>query len=79
MHTLLQVALFDACDGFNCNPTCMIQILPGRRDETDGAFVWAVVLVTLVSAVLVLASGERHAKSSRGRGCTFWGLTFPTG
>eukprot|EP00904_Undaria_pinnatifida_P003157 jgi/Undpi1/12842/HiC_scaffold_7.g02509.m1 len=53
----LQVAMFDTCDGLSCNPTCMWQVLPGARAETDGSFVWAIVLSVLVSAFVVLGSG----------------------
>ena len=52
--------MFDTCDGLSCNPTCMWQVLPGGRAETDGSFVWAIVLSVLVSAFVVLGSGERH-------------------
>lgn len=52
--------MFDTCDGFNCNPSCMTQILPGARTETDGLFVWLVVLITLASAMLVVGAGEKE-------------------
>eukprot|EP00904_Undaria_pinnatifida_P003159 jgi/Undpi1/12844/HiC_scaffold_7.g02511.m1 len=52
-----QVAMFDTCDGFSCNPTCMTQVLPGARADTDGSLVWVIVLSVLVSALLVLGSG----------------------
>lgn len=61
MHRILvyvQVLLFDACDGVNCNPSCMSQILPGTRTQSDGLFVWLIVLVTLASATMVLGAGE---------------------
>ncbi|CAN0079685.1 unnamed protein product, partial [Ectocarpus fasciculatus] len=52
-----QVALFDSCNDVNCNPTCLSELIPGTRDESESTLVWALVLATCAVAVLVLGGG----------------------
>lgn len=52
------MASLDSCDDLNCNPTCQTKILPGTREETDGAMVWAVIFATLVVIAFLLAAGR---------------------
>lgn len=49
----------------NCNPTCLIEVLPGTREETDGTTVWVVVLVTLVVAAALLMTGKIISADAR--------------
>lgn len=53
-----QVVSLDSCDDLNCNPTCQTKLLPGTREDTDGAMVWTVVFVTLAVIAVVLTAGE---------------------
>lgn len=52
------MVLLDACDDFNCNPTCQTKLLPGTREETDGALVWTVIFATLAVVGVLLVGGE---------------------
>ncbi|CAM9495088.1 unnamed protein product [Ectocarpus sp. 12 AP-2014] len=52
-----QVALFDSCDDINCNPTCMSDLIPGTRDESESTLVWTLVLATCAVALFVLGGG----------------------
>ncbi|CAM9386913.1 unnamed protein product [Ectocarpus sp. 4 AP-2014] len=52
-----QVALFDSCNDINCNPTCMSELIPGTRDESESTLVWTLVLATCAVALLVLGGG----------------------
>ncbi|CBJ26923.1 expressed unknown protein [Ectocarpus siliculosus] len=53
----IQVALFDSCNDINCNPTCMSELIPGTRDESESTLVWTLVLATCAVALLVLGGG----------------------
>ncbi|CAM9881387.1 unnamed protein product, partial [Ectocarpus sp. 12 AP-2014] len=52
-----QVVLFDSCNDINCNPTCMSELIPGTRDESESTLVWTLVLATCAVALLVLGGG----------------------
>lgn len=53
-----QVALFDSCNDINCNPTCLSELIPGTRDESESTLVWTLVLATCAVALLVLGGGK---------------------